>query len=84
MNPRVHPDPQEQHPIPIADMNAYQYDAMPVDPQLEANAQSQPGTGPRGGDLSDTDVHMEDHNGGHEDRLRNQLNEEMRNGFQGR
>ena len=35
MNPKVHPNPQEQHPLPIADMGVYNYEMhMPVDPQI--------------------------------------------------
>lgn len=35
LNPNIHPDPQEQQPIPMADMQAYGYHMqMPVDPQI--------------------------------------------------
>jgi len=35
LNPNIHPDPPEQQPIPMADMQAYGYHMqMPVDPQI--------------------------------------------------
>jgi len=35
LNPNIHPDPQEQHPVPLADMGTYDYHMqMPVDPQI--------------------------------------------------
>ena len=35
LNSNIHPDPQEQHPVPLADMGSYDYHMqMPVDPQI--------------------------------------------------
>jgi len=45
LNPNIHPDPQEQQPIPIADMQSYDFSQiqMPVDPRIMDEMQRQHG-----------------------------------------